>query len=57
MGVAVVSPERRAALARFVQHYERLTRHMLAGGIAPDLTVDLDAGRRIVAVRPGVEDV
>lgn len=57
MGVAVVSPERRAALARFVQHYERLTRHMLAGGIAPDLTVDLDAGRRIVTVRPGVEDV
>ncbi len=53
-GVAL-SSERRDRLARFIQHYERLTRHMLAGGIAPDLTVDLDADRRIVAVRPGVE--
>ncbi len=50
-----VSDTRRAALRRFVQHYERLTRHMLDGGIAPNLTVTLDADRGIVAARPGVE--
>lgn len=50
-----ISDARRAALRRFVQHYERLTRHMLDGGIAPDLTVTLDADRGIVAAGPGVE--
>lgn len=46
---------RRDQLRRFVQHYERLTRHMLDGGIAPDLTVALDADRRIIAAPWGVE--
>ena len=55
LGVAAVSPQRRAALAGFIGHYERITRHMLAGGVRPDLTVELDARRRIVALRPGVE--
>ncbi|WP_292179899.1 kinase [Brevundimonas sp.] len=55
LGVAAVSPQRRAALADFIGHYERITRHMLAGGVRPDLTVELDARRRIVALRPGVE--
>ncbi|MFA4938094.1 kinase [Brevundimonas sp.] len=45
-----VPPERRAALAVFVQHYERLTRHMVEGGVAADLIVDLDRDRRIVGL-------
>lgn len=55
LGAAAVSPERRAALEDFIGHYERITRHMLAGGVRPDLIVELDARRRIVALRPGVE--
>ncbi|MFN3878395.1 MAG: kinase [Brevundimonas sp.] len=45
-----VPPERRAALAVFVQHYERLTRHMIEGGVAADLIVDLDRDRRVVGL-------
>jgi len=38
-----------AAVARFVQHYERLTRHILAEMSArADLVIDLDADRRVV---------
>jgi D-glycerate 3-kinase len=48
MGREAVSPERRAALAVFVQHYERLSRHMIAGGVTADLIVDLDPARGIV---------
>lgn len=40
---------RRAELARFIQHFERITRHMLAGGVAATVTVRLDARRRVVA--------
>ena len=45
-----VPPERRAALAVFVQHYERLTRHMIEGGVAADLVVELDRDRRVVGL-------
>lgn len=48
---APIGPERRAELARFVQHFERLTRHMLAGGVRADVVVELDADRRPVSVR------
>jgi D-glycerate 3-kinase len=42
-----------AAVARFVLHYERITRHMLAEMPArADLLVKLDAGRRPVAITP-----
>lgn len=40
-----------AEIARFIQHYERLTRHILA--TMPDyadITIRLDAGRRIIGV-------
>ena len=47
-----VPPERRAALAVFVQHYERLSRHMIDGGVATDLIVALDRDRRVM----GLED-
>lgn len=41
-----------AALARFVAHYERLTRHMLAEMPArADLLIALDPERRVVSVR------
>lgn len=46
LGVQRLTPERRAALGDFIQHYERLTRHMLAGGVGADLTVALDDQRR-----------
>lgn len=37
---------RRAELAVFIQHFERITRHMLAGGVKADLTVPLDHQRQ-----------
>lgn len=39
-------PGRRAELARFIQHFERITRHMLAGGCRAALTFQLDEARR-----------
>ena len=39
----------RERLAGFVQAFERVTRHMLAGGVRATVTAALDAGRR-----PGV---
>jgi len=38
--------DRRAALAVFIQAFERLTRHMLAGGVRADVTITLDQDRR-----------
>ncbi|HRL23495.1 MAG TPA: kinase [Brevundimonas diminuta] len=38
---------RRAELALFIQHFERITRHMLAGGVRADLVFQLDADRRL----------
>lgn len=43
---ADLPPERRAELAVFIQAFERITRHMLAGGVRADMTVPLDEGRR-----------
>ncbi|RZJ96246.1 MAG: kinase [Brevundimonas sp.] len=47
MGVPVqaVPPDRRAAIDAFVQHFERITRHMLAGGVRTDVVVPLDPAR------------
>ncbi|HVI98995.1 MAG TPA: kinase [Sphingomonas sp.] len=43
-----------AAIDRFIQHYERLTRHILAEMPArADLTLRLDADRHVVAVERG----
>lgn len=53
MGRDAVPSERRAALATFVQHYERLTRHMIEGGVAADLTVNLDARRAVMTQEAG----
>ena len=48
---APVSETRRTELARFVQHFERITRHMLAGGVAADVVVELDEGRGVQRIR------
>lgn len=47
-----MTEEETAALHRFIQHYERLTRHMLAGGRLPGLSIQLDAHRRPVSNPP-----
>lgn len=39
-------PGRREELARFIQHFERITRHMLAGGCRSHLTFRLDEHRQ-----------
>lgn len=48
---APVPASRRAELSRFVQHFERISRHMLAGGVAADVVVELDRNRAPVAIR------
>ena len=44
---APVPAPRRAELARFVQHFERISRHMMAGGVAADVVAELDDGRAV----------
>ncbi|WEK57725.1 MAG: kinase [Candidatus Brevundimonas phytovorans] len=48
LGLAPVDlpPARRAELALFIQHFERITRSMLAGGVRADATFTLDRDRR-----------
>lgn len=43
---------RREALGRFIQHFERITRHMLAGGVRADVVARLTADRQLV--KPGI---
>jgi D-glycerate 3-kinase len=52
LGVAPADlpPERRAKLARFIAHYERLTRHMLAGGVDVDGVARLDRDRSLLGL-------
>ena len=40
--------ERRDWVLRFIQHYERLTLRMIAGGRRPGAEIHIDAGRRIL---------
>ena len=47
---APVSAARRAELAVFVRVFERITRHMLAGGVIADTVVELDADRRVLHI-------
>lgn len=53
-GQDAVSPERRAALAVFIQHYERLSRHMMIGGVEADLIVALDRERGVLSLEGGL---
>ncbi len=44
---AGLPPAERERIAGFIQHFERLTRHMSAGGVTADLTVQLDRNRLV----------
>jgi D-glycerate 3-kinase len=41
----------RLRIARFIQHFERITRHMLAGGRRADIEVQLDNRRNVIEIR------
>jgi D-glycerate 3-kinase len=41
----------RARIARFIQHYERITRHMMSGGRRADIEVQLDPRRNVTEIR------
>jgi len=45
---APVTPARRAELATFIQYFERLSRHMLDGGVRADRIMTLDTDRRVM---------
>jgi len=41
----------RARIARFIQHFERITRHMMGGGRRADIEVELDEERNVTEIR------
>jgi D-glycerate 3-kinase len=41
----------RSRIARFIQHFERITRHMMAGGRRADIEIQLDEQRNVAEVR------
>jgi len=43
----------RRRISRFVSHFERITRHMLAGGHTADVVAQLDGGRAVTSVSAG----
>jgi D-glycerate 3-kinase len=47
---ATLPPERRAQLARFIAYYERITRHMLAGGVKAAATARLGEDRSVASI-------
>lgn len=46
-----VTSARRNELARFIQAFERITRHMLAGGVRADTVAELDESRAVRHIR------
>ncbi|OYX58308.1 MAG: kinase [Brevundimonas subvibrioides] len=48
---AAVPGARRTELARFIQAFERITRHMLAGGVTADSVIELDEDRAVLHIR------
>ncbi|MBI1398834.1 hypothetical protein [Hyphomonas sp.] len=48
-----VPPERRAWVAGFIEHYERLTRRMIAGGRRPGTEIHIDAARQVLSLSAG----
>lgn len=48
--VRALPSRERARLAEFVMYFERLTRHMINGGVRADVTVHLDRNRRVTEV-------
>ncbi len=47
---ADLPPAERERLAGFIQYFERITRHMLDGGVRADVTVKLDRNRQPIAM-------
>lgn len=47
---ATLPASRRAELALFIQYFERITRHMLEGGVRADLIVRLDRDRGVLGI-------
>ncbi|MBI1250731.1 MAG: kinase [Alphaproteobacteria bacterium] len=54
MDVAALQPEVKTKIARFVQHFERITRHMIDGGRRSDFTIALDDDRSPMEIREGL---
>lgn len=50
LAIEAVPPELKTNIARFVQYYERITRHMLAGGRRADWVVRLSDDRAILGI-------
>jgi len=50
MAPADLPPERRQALSQFVAHYQRLTQHMLKGGVAATAIAALGASRQLMSI-------
>lgn len=51
VAIDALLPGRIAELSDFIQHFERITHSMLAGGITADIAVDLDETRRVRHIR------
>jgi D-glycerate 3-kinase len=52
VGPADLPDHERERLTTFIQYFERITRHMLAGGIKADVTAQLDGNRLPVSIAP-----
>ena len=46
-----LAPADRDRIVRFIQHFERITRHMMAGGRRADIEVQLDERRNVTEIR------
>lgn len=47
-----LTPQEREDVADFIQHFERLTREMIVGGVSADVVVQLDRNRLPVTIAP-----
>jgi D-glycerate 3-kinase len=52
--IETMPPEVTASIQRFVQRFERITRHMLDGGRRSDWTIELDDDRTPMEIREGL---
>lgn len=48
-----LEPGERDGIARFVAHFERITRHMIDGGVRADVIADLAPDRSVRSIRAG----
>jgi len=50
IGPADLPPERRQALSQFIAHYQRLSQHMLEGGVTATATAALGPERQVIGI-------